>query len=77
MNTLDNKLDLAERNKPLRDDVKKLGFILGDTIRRLEGEKVLTKVEDFRRICKELHRLEETDSNNGQLENLKRVKSAH
>lgn len=32
-----------------------LGFMLGDTIKRLEGEETLAIVEDFRRICKGLH----------------------
>ncbi len=47
--------DLSERNKPLRDDIRMLGFMLGDTIRNLEGEEVLASVEEFRRICKALH----------------------
>ncbi len=59
--------DLSARNKPLRDDVKMLGFILGDTIRRLEGEEVLAKVEDFRRICKALHFLRDNDEEGRRL----------
>jgi phosphoenolpyruvate carboxylase len=49
--------DLSERSKPLRDDIRMLGFLLGDTVRRLEGEHVLSKIEDFRRICKSMHQL--------------------
>lgn len=70
MNTLENKTDLTERMKPLRDDVKHLGYILGDTIKELEGEAVLNKVEKFRRICKELHKLEESGEANGEVEKL-------
>lgn len=58
MNTVKATSDLQERNKPLRDDVRQLGFMLGDTIRQIEGEEVLSKVEDFRRICKGLHNQE-------------------
>jgi len=49
--------DLSERSKPLRDDIRMLGFILGDTVKRLEGVEVLNKIEDFRRICKSMHQL--------------------
>jgi Phosphoenolpyruvate carboxylase len=53
--TAETLTDLSERNKPLRDDIRMLGFMLGDTIKRLEGEETLAIVEDFRRICKGLH----------------------
>lgn len=53
----DMSKDLSERSKPLRDDIRMLGFLLGDTIKRLEGDEVLSKVEDFRRICKSMHQL--------------------
>lgn len=49
--------DLSERSKPLRDDIRMLGFLLGDTVKRLEGVEVLNKIEDFRRICKSMHQL--------------------
>lgn len=63
--------DLSERNKPLRDDVKMLGYLLGDTIKRLEGEEVLNRVEEFRHICKNLHTLKDSDDH----EERKRVKA--
>lgn len=53
--------DLSERNKPLRDDVRLLGYLLGDTIKRLEGEEVLNRVEEFRHICKTMHTLKDSD----------------
>jgi phosphoenolpyruvate carboxylase len=54
--------DLSERSKPLRDDIRMLGFLLGDTIKRLEGDEVLRQIEEFRRICKALHQLKEGGS---------------
>lgn len=54
--SVDLPWELVERNKPLRDDVRMLGNILGETIRRLEGQKVFEAVEDFRRLCKAIHR---------------------
>lgn len=49
---------LLERNKPLRDDVRRLGFMLGETIARLEGDDVLALVEEIRAISKSIHRLD-------------------
>ncbi len=57
----DTRQDLSERNKPLRDDVRLLGYLLGDTIKRLEGEEVLKRVEEFRHICKTLHSLKDSE----------------
>lgn len=45
--------ELIERNKPLRDDIRMLGKLLGDTIRRLDGDEVFEAVERFRHLCKE------------------------
>lgn len=45
-----------ERIKPLRDDVRMLGHILGNTIKRFEGEKVFSYVEEFRSLFKRIHR---------------------
>lgn len=53
---------LLERIKPLRDDVRMLGFILGDTIKRFEGEEVFGYVEQFRSLFKEMHRNKSIDS---------------
>lgn len=47
---------LAERIKPLRDDVRALGVILGDTIKRFEGEGVFAEVERLRHLFKQIHR---------------------
>ncbi|HEY9787767.1 MAG TPA: phosphoenolpyruvate carboxylase, partial [Candidatus Obscuribacterales bacterium] len=45
----------GERDKALRDDVRMLGTLLGDTIRRFDGEGVFQTVERFRTLCKSLH----------------------
>jgi phosphoenolpyruvate carboxylase len=47
--------ELVETNRPLRDDIRYLGTLLGDTIRRIDGEQVYAKVEQFRKLCKGLH----------------------
>ncbi len=44
--------DLTQRSKPLRDDVRMLGSLLGQTIANLEGDKVLALVEEFRALTK-------------------------
>jgi len=62
--------ELSERNKPLRDDIRMLGYLLGDTVLRLEGEDVLNRIEEFRRICKGLHQLKD-GSDDVELERLK------
>lgn len=47
--------ELVEKNRPLRDDIRYLGTLLGDTIRRIDGEHVFAAVEQFRRLTKALH----------------------
>jgi phosphoenolpyruvate carboxylase len=47
--------ELVETNRPLRDDIRYLGTLLGDTIRRIDGEDVFARVEQFRKLCKALH----------------------
>lgn len=47
--------ELVETNRPLRDDIRHLGTLLGDTIRRIDGEQVYARVEQFRKLCKALH----------------------
>jgi phosphoenolpyruvate carboxylase len=52
---LTSSTELQDRLKPLRDDVRQLGAILGDTIRRFEGEDAFVNVETFRQLCKGSH----------------------
>jgi phosphoenolpyruvate carboxylase len=42
-------------HKPLRDDVRLLGELLGDTLRELEGEALLARVEEVRALAKRAH----------------------
>ncbi len=50
--------EFIERSKPLRDDVRLLGNMLGDAIIRFDGEEVFACVERFRALFKRIH---ETD----------------
>jgi phosphoenolpyruvate carboxylase len=45
-----------DRYKPLRDDVRNLGAILGQTVRRIEGVEVYEDVEKLRALTKAWHR---------------------
>jgi phosphoenolpyruvate carboxylase len=51
--SLENQL--WDRNKPLRDDIRLLGHILGETISKFEGPDTLETVERIRVDCKTLH----------------------
>ena len=42
-------------HKPLRDDVRLLGELLGDTLRALEGEELFARVEQVRALAKRAH----------------------
>jgi len=54
--------DLMARIKPLRDDVRMLGYILGDTIKRFEGEEIFAHVEELRALFKALHKEEDSSA---------------
>src|SRR5215468_10590410 len=45
-----NMLELPDRERALRDDVRLIGRVLGDTIRQQEGEAVFATVERIRQI---------------------------
>jgi phosphoenolpyruvate carboxylase len=45
-----------DRSKPLRDDVRELGIILGETIKRFDGDEIFGYVERFRHLFKAIHR---------------------
>ncbi len=49
------KWELFEANRPLRDDVRQLGEILGETIRQIDGEEIYATIERFRQLCKQIH----------------------
>ena len=48
--------DDAEKDAPLREDIRLLGRILGDTVREQEGEAVFDHVERIRQASIRLHR---------------------
>ena len=45
-----------EKDVPLREDIRLLGRILGDTVREQEGEQVFELVEQIRRASIRFHR---------------------
>ncbi len=45
----------SDPHKPLRDDVRLLGELLGDTLRALEGEALFARVEEVRALAKRAH----------------------
>jgi phosphoenolpyruvate carboxylase len=52
-------LDAPDKDLPLRDDIRLLGRLLGDTIRSQEGEHVFAIVEQIRRTSIRFHRDED------------------
>ena len=54
-----NLLDTPDKDLPLRDDIRLLGRILGDTVRSQEGEPVFAIVEHIRRTSIRFHRDED------------------
>jgi phosphoenolpyruvate carboxylase len=62
-----NALETPDKDLPLRDDIRLLGRILGDTIRSQEGEPVFAIVEQIRRTSIRFHR-EEDDAARHELE---------
>src|SRR5207247_6927633 len=49
----------AEKDLPLRDDIRLLGRVLGDTVREQEGETIFDIVERIRRTSIRFHRDED------------------
>jgi phosphoenolpyruvate carboxylase len=48
--------DASEKDVPLREDIRLLGRILGDTVREQEGEEVFKLVEQIRQASIRFHR---------------------
>src|SRR6185437_13771732 len=48
--------DEPDKDRPLRDDIRLLGRILGDTVREQEGEEVFELVERIRQASVRFHR---------------------
>ncbi len=51
MNLITAPTDISSKDLPLRDDVRLLGRILGDTLREQEGEKSFQLIENVRRAA--------------------------
>src|SRR5260370_30057328 len=62
-----NSHELPEKDLPLRDDIRLLGRILGDTVRQQEGEAVFAVVERIRLTSIRFHR-DEDETARRQLE---------
>jgi phosphoenolpyruvate carboxylase len=45
-----------DKDQPLRDDIRLLGRLLGDTLREQEGDSVFSRVEEIRRLSIRYHR---------------------
>lgn len=44
-----------DKDRPLREDVRMLGSLLGSTIRHFDGDEIFNIVERFRKLCKAIH----------------------
>ena len=51
-----------DKDQPLRDDIRLLGRLLGDTLREQEGEKVFATVERIRQLAILFHRNDDVDA---------------
>jgi phosphoenolpyruvate carboxylase len=45
-----------DKDQPLRDDIRELGRLLGDTVREQEGIELFERVEEIRRLSLRFHR---------------------
>jgi phosphoenolpyruvate carboxylase len=56
-NTVD--IDSGDKDRPLRDDIRLLGRILGDTVREQGGERLFETVEHIRQNSVRFRRMED------------------
>lgn len=75
-----NPMEVSEKDFPLRDDIRLLGRILGDTVRDQQGEAVFGVVERIRQTSIRFHRSED-DAARRELEatlnSLSRAQAVH
>jgi phosphoenolpyruvate carboxylase len=67
MNLIASPTDISSKDLPLRDDVRLLGRILGDTLREQEGEASFQLIESVRRAAVTFHKTQD-DRDRMQLE---------
>ena len=54
-----DQIEATDKDQPLREDIRLLGAILGDTVRAQEGETVFGLVEGIRQTSVRFHRDED------------------
>ena len=69
MNFLSAPTDLSSKDVPLRDDIRLLGRILGDTLREQEGEETFALIENVRRTAVRFRKTQD-DRDRAQLEEI-------
>jgi phosphoenolpyruvate carboxylase len=69
MNLLATSADISSKDVPLREDIRLLGRILGDTLREQEGEQTFDLVENIRRSSVRLRKTQD-ERDRSQLEQL-------
>ena len=62
-----NQVEALDKDTPLRDDIRLLGRLLGDTVRNQEGEAAYATVERIRQTSIRFHR-DEDETARGELE---------
>jgi phosphoenolpyruvate carboxylase len=67
MNLLSAPVDLSSKDVPLRDDIRLLGRILGDTLREQEGEETYALIENIRRTAVRFRKTQD-NRDRGELE---------
>ncbi|MEO6421795.1 MAG: phosphoenolpyruvate carboxylase, partial [Candidatus Nitrotoga sp.] len=76
MNLLSTPTDINIKDTPLREDIRLLGRILGDTLREQEGDKTFDLVENVRR-CAVHFRKTQDERDRDQLEQILDALSPH
>jgi phosphoenolpyruvate carboxylase len=75
-----NNTEVPEKDLPLRDDIRLLGRILGDTVRDQQGEAIFNVVEHIRQTSIRFHRTEDESARSELqtiLNSLSRVQAIH
>ena len=68
-----HSIDTDDKDRKLRDDIRLLGRILGDTVRQQSGEAVFDTVESIRQNAIRFHRDEDAEARRALEETLNRL----